>query len=146
MTADERGRLPLVVVPCSRSKLARPAAAARLYTGPFHVAARRAAARLRARRVLVLSARHGLLDLDTVVEPYDQAMGEPGAVTTEALRSQALVMGEGPDTPLVILLLPRAYAEAVGTLWPDAQRPLAGATSRGEQLHRLASLGRLHHP
>lgn len=71
-------------------------------------------------------------------------MGEPGAVTTETLRHQALAKGEGLDTPMVVLLLPRTYAEAVASLWPSAQRLLAEATSRGTQLQRLASLGRPH--
>lgn len=135
-----RHHLPLVIVPCSRAKLDTAAPAGHLYTGPLHAAARRAAERLSARRVLVLSARHGLVDLNTVIEPYDLAMGEPGSVTTETLGRQAAAMGEPPNTPAVILLLPRAYAQAVADLWPGARNPLAGARSRGEQLRRLAAL------
>jgi hypothetical protein len=135
-----RHRFPLVVVPCSRAKLDTPAPAGRLYTGPLHLAARRAAERMRARRVLVLSARHGLVDLDTVIEPYDLAMGDPGSVVRETLARQAAALREPPDTPFVVLLLPRAYAQAVEDVWPSATNPLAGARSRGEQLHRLSAL------
>ena len=131
---------PLVVVPCSRAKLDIAAPAGSLYTGPLHAAARRAAERLWARRVLVLLARYGLVDLDTVIESYDLTMGEPGSVTTETLGRQAVAMGEPPNTPVVVLLLPRAYAQAVAPLWPGAREPLAGARSRGELLRRLAAL------
>lgn len=44
-------------------------------------------------RIFVLSALHGLLTLETVVEPYDLKMGDPGSVDVERVREQAGHMG-----------------------------------------------------
>jgi hypothetical protein len=67
--------------------------AGELYTGSCHRAARRAAETLtqgaRAGRVLILSARWGLVELDEQIAPYDLWAGEKGAVTSERIRRQA---------------------------------------------------------
>ncbi|WP_447002479.1 hypothetical protein ACRAKI_22465 [Saccharothrix isguenensis] len=39
--------------------------------------------------VLILSARHGLLDLDTRVEPYDQRMSERDAAREAVVADQS---------------------------------------------------------
>ena len=87
--------------------------------------------------VLVLSARHGLVGLDEVIEPYDLRMGEPGAVGVEQLRRQAAAMGllGHPD---VVVLGGRRYVAAGRQVWPDARAPLEGSRGIGEQLARLA--------
>ena len=65
---------PLVLIPCSGAKLDHPAPAGQLYTGSLHVLARRAADRIvtdHGGRVMVLSAKHGLIGLEQIVAPYD---------------------------------------------------------------------------
>lgn len=70
------------IIPCSDAKLAHAAPARHLYTGTqFRHTLRAVEAMLEpGDRVLVLSALHGLVALDTVLHPYEQRMGAPGSV------------------------------------------------------------------
>lgn len=69
----------LIVVGCGDAKLAHAAPARELYTGSLFIDHLRLATRL-ARgadgRVVILSAKHGVLDLDTVIEPYDVTLAD----------------------------------------------------------------------
>lgn len=105
------------VIPCGAGKIDVPAPARDLYTGSMfrHTLENAlravdldAAAGLGDGRVLILSAKYGLVDLDTVLEPYDLRMGDKGSVTAETLTAQALALGIdwGAD---VYALLPRPY-------------------------------------
>lgn len=114
------------VVPCGAAKLDHAAPARELYTGSGFrhtlTAAQAAAAGDEAdgrgpARVLILSALYGLLELDTVIEPYDLKMGGPDSVTADELvaQAEALGMGWGPgsdnaDLPgEVYAMLPKRY-------------------------------------
>jgi hypothetical protein len=130
----------LIIVGCGRTKAPTPTLAGALYTGSYHAACRRAAAAL-ARQddtVMILSAKHGLLDLDEHVAPYELTLGQPGAVTADQVRQQATERGllMAPVT----VLAGRAYARLVTEVWPGAAQPLAGTRGIGEQLHRLARM------
>ncbi len=160
------------VVPCSRQKLDRPAPARELYVGKmfrhtFVNAERSAAADTAAgcgpARVLILSGKYGLIDPDTVIEPYDLKMGAPGSITVETLAEQALEHGIdwGPFRPTeVYALLPKEYFRRLdaalrthdvyvqdvyeGTASIGEQRrvnALAGATGLGTAGRALAGLG-----
>lgn len=143
----------LVVVPCSAAKHWQPAPAGELYTGSFYKLARAAGDALVERlggRVVILSALHGLLELEQLVEPYDQRMGEPGSVapSTVALQLVQQLQGAGAQLHTVVALLPRGYRvvleQAVEQL-PVAARPrvvdvLEGAAGVGYQRQRLAQL------
>lgn len=62
------------LVGCAAQKLDRPAPARELYTSPlFRLAL--AYAEARCLRVYVLSALHGLVQLDQVLEPYEHRLG-----------------------------------------------------------------------
>ena len=63
--------------PCGSRKLDHRAPAADLYTGSYHRACRKTADALRPDRLLILSARYGLLDLDDIIEPYDTPTAPP---------------------------------------------------------------------
>jgi len=63
----------LVLVSCGSEKLDRPAAAKDLYTGSLFRACRRYAER-RGDDWIITSAKHGLVDPDKVLEPYEQKM------------------------------------------------------------------------
>jgi hypothetical protein len=65
----------IIVIPCSKQKLALPALVHALYTGP-HFKAALAWARTVARdeRIIVLSALHGLVRLNESLPPYDYTM------------------------------------------------------------------------
>lgn len=100
---------PIVVIACGAAKLTHAAPAAELYTSGHFILMLRAAHRLadsQGGRVLVLSALHGLVELDTVLAPYDVKMGAAGCVTPDVLAGQLGVLGATSITTL----LPRAYA------------------------------------
>ena len=135
-------QLDLVVVPCGGRKLSAAAPAGELYVGSYHRACRRAAAALAPRRTLILSARHGLVDLDQVLAPYDTTFSDPDAVTADHVADQADQLGLRA-APGVVLLAGRRYVAATRLAWPHALDPLAGSRSMGEQLARLAAISRL---
>lgn len=113
------------VVPCGGKKLDHAAPARELYLGQMFRHTYDNVDRL-ARldeqegrgpaRVLILSAKHGLVDPETVLDPYDLRMGAAGSVTADVLLAQALQFGIGWDDPdgwptgrEVYALLPRPY-------------------------------------
>jgi hypothetical protein len=133
--------MPVIVVGCSRAKEPGRLPAGRKYLGSFHHAARRAAAVIAARtggQVLVLSARHGLVTLDTEVDDYDLSIGDPGAVTAARIAEQAATLGI--TGAAVTVLAGRRYADLISQVWTDAARPLDGARGIGEQRARLKAI------
>lgn len=130
---------PVVVIPCSGPKLDHAAPAGELYTGSLHTHARRTADALTVHggTVLVLSALHGFLPLDQVIEPYDHTWKEAGSVTVEELYAQAAALGlTGAD---VVLLTPDQYTQRAAAVWPRARTPLAHL-GIGRQRGRLTAL------
>lgn len=111
------------VIPCSAEKLPRPAPARDLYTGPMYrhtlAAAEAAAGGPGGGRILILSARHGLICPGAELEPYEQRIGRPGAVSAGRVTEQARDLGIGWESR-VFALLPRAYFR----LLDEALRPL----------------------
>lgn len=107
------------VVPCAAAKRDRPAPARSLYvSGHFRLvlAAAEAEAAATTRdlgtpaRVWILSARHGLVDPDTVLAPYDVTIGGPDAVDAFDVAAQILRAAVRPDDSFWTLL-PRAYRD-----------------------------------
>lgn len=131
----------LVVVPCGARKLDHRARAGDLYVGSYHRACRRAAEALRPDRVVILSARYGLLGLDDEIDPYDTPHGAAGAVTAAMLYGQARQRGITDLDPVVVLGGARHVALATA-VWPHARTPLAGTRGMGEQVARLAAMAR----
>ncbi|MFF3460464.1 DUF6884 domain-containing protein [Streptomyces sp. NPDC002730] len=137
---DESAAGPVVVIPCSGAKLDHAAEAGKLYTGLLHQRARKTADAFTAAggTVLVLSALHGFLPLSQVIEPYDHRWKDPGSITEEELRAQAVELGL-MDAEDVILLTPGEYTAHAAAVWPHARTPLAHL-GIGKQLGRLAAL------
>ncbi|MFG2358383.1 DUF6884 domain-containing protein [Streptomyces sp. NPDC048521] len=131
----------LVVIPCGARKLDHRARAADMYIGSYHRACRRAAEALRPDRLVILSARYGLLDLDDEIEPYDTPHGAVGAVTVGLLRDQARTRGIVALDPVVVLGGAR-HVTLARSVWPHALTPLSGTRGMGEQLARLAAMAR----
>ena len=129
------GREVVVVVPCGGRKRTRPVPAGAMYVGSYHQACRRYARRIGADRVLVLSARHGLVELHERIEPYELRMGRPGCVGVETLRLQAERLGIRHAA--VVVVGGREYVERAVAVWPDALAPLRGCRGIGEQLARM---------
>lgn len=119
--AEDQDAAPIVVIPCGAQKLDEPAPAGELYTSQHFQLVLRAARRVaeeQAGRVLILSARHGLVDPDAVLAPYDVKMGDPETITPAAIAGQLRAIR--PTT--ITTLLPRAYGQAL-----DEAAELAGA-------------------
>lgn len=130
---------PVVVVPCSGTKLDRPAPARELYTGSYHRAAMRAGETLTAPgRIVILSGLHGLVGPWQVLAPYGQRIDQPGAIDVEQLARQ--VAARGMDRNPVVVLAGRIYADRLVQAGVTAVRPLDGTRGIGEQLARLAAI------
>jgi hypothetical protein len=143
------------VIPCAAEKVDRATTAAELYTShQFRYTLRKvlteAAATERAGlgpvRVLILSAAHGLLELDDVVGPYDLKMGERGSVTAEAVANQADALGITFGHQ-VYAFLPAVYRDVLtAAMWSldvATQDVYEAAPGIGYQRGVLASLERL---
>ena len=154
------GRI-LFVVPCGRAKLARPAPARELYTGAMfrfalsvvEAEAEHTTALGMDTHVAIFSARHGLLDPDIEVEPYEQAMTHPGSITADAVADQLAGLCAEHDAE-AYAFLPKAYLARLRAaaivldqrrdsrfLVHDVYEATAGI---GEQRRVLANLGRSH--
>lgn len=107
--------MTVYVIPCGAEKRPHAAAARELYVGQMFTntlsaAMQRAANDGPPARVLILSARHGLIDPDTIVEPYDQRIDAQGAIDAETVAEQAAAFGIDWDADdNVYALLPRPY-------------------------------------
>lgn len=127
---------PLIVVGCGARKRASAAPAADLYTGPYFSACMAAATAIAPREdIVILSARYGLLALDEQAEPYDQTLGQPGAISARQLAGQAERRGLA-GRPVTALCSAR-YAALLRQVWADVSTPLAGL-GIGRQRHVLA--------
>ena len=132
----------LVIVPCGAKKQTAEEVceAGEMYVGSYHQACRRAAEALAEDgcRVLILSAKYGLLRLTDYIARYDLRAGDPGAITGEALREQAhKLYATGAQ---VTILGGAEYVRLAREVWPDAEAPLSGCRGIGEQLARLAGI------
>lgn len=131
---------PLVVIPCGVAKARHRSPAGLLYTSGVHRLAQRAARALTGPdSIRILSAKHGLLPLDQLVDPYDLRLGEPESVTPDELREQAGKQGL-LGRPDVVVLAGRDYTRLVLEVFPHAVAPLAGTGGIGDQRHRLARI------
>lgn len=106
----------LFVIPCGAAKLPHPSHARSLYTGAMfqycltvvEEEAELAGAAGHNVAVRILSARHGLLDLDTRVEPYEQRMTDRDAVPTAVVAGQLMPLVQAIGTE-IHAFLPRPY-------------------------------------
>jgi hypothetical protein len=108
----------LVIIPCAAAKVDHAAPAAELYASEnfahMLVAARAVAADHtaftgEAAKVMILSAEHGLVELDQVLTPYDIKMGKAGCVGTELVIDQLVALAPAS----IATLLPSAYLQPV---------------------------------
>ena len=123
-----------------RSKLPQAAPAADLYTGQaFKLASQ--LARLRSTRWAILSAKHGLVEPDAVIEPYDLALRDASLDKRRAWGSRvsAALHARGYRGERCIILAPRAYvvpilADSLGSnMFEHYETPLRGL-GIGQQL------------
>ncbi|MBA8925921.1 hypothetical protein BC739_003120 [Kutzneria viridogrisea] len=161
---DMGAEVKLFIVPCGGAKLDHAAPARDLYTGSAFRQVL-AAVRLEAEatalecavttRVMILSARYGLVDLDQVLSPYDVTMTSPDSITAAELAAQvAALVSEGGEWEL-FGFLPRAYLARLSaavdlvndwdvvTGWLLVHDVYEAAPGIGYQKQVAASLGKL---
>jgi hypothetical protein len=134
--ADETCRIGLVA--CASQKLLRPAPARELYVSQLFKKAS-AYAELTCDRWYILSAKHGLLRPDEVIEPYDIRLGANHKTSPStylwAARVQEQMAAEfaGLANVKIVALAGEQYRTALhGTPWPH-EIPLKGL-GIGQQL------------
>ena len=106
----------LIVVPCAADKADRPVAARELYVSDNFAHALRAA-ELEAIdtervcgvsvKVMILSARYGLVELDQVLAPYDLRMGQAGSISAAGIAAQLAELAPSA----VMSMCPAAYRD-----------------------------------
>jgi hypothetical protein len=147
--------LTMYVVPCGAAKLDHAAPAAELYTGAHFRYVLNAALELAdgdRSRVRIISALHGLLELDTVVAPYDVKMGDRNSIAVWTVADQLDELHQHTDVH-VVALTPNAYSDKLAAAVRGAGVPMsgvrltqafAGCRGIGEQRGRVAELVRAH--
>jgi hypothetical protein len=141
----------LIVIPCGNKKRPYPARARDLYIGPYfakHLAVAEALARGEANvdgtpRVLIASARHGLVPPDEVVAPYNLHLATLTVPERDALegrmRAQADALGLTHASP-VWVFGGDAYVRLVGGVWHYAARVTPPGLAIGLQMQWLTHL------
>lgn len=121
----------LALVSCGKAKLGVPAPARELYTSPLFKKSRLYAAAI-ALRWFIFSAKHGLLDPRSTIEPYDTTLATAGVQlrrrwarsVTESLRCEVECGDE------VVFLAGRRYIELLApeleSMGATVENPLAG--------------------
>lgn len=140
--------LTIGLVGCASQKLKRPAPARQLYVSPLFKKAS-AYAELTCDRWYVLSAKHGLVHPDTVLEPYDIRLGTNHRTTppihqwAAGVKAQLAEELAGLDNVKLVALAGEQYRTAVYFGAFEYEIPMKGL-GIGQQLgwltERLAEL------
>lgn len=146
-------RFRFAILACSASKAATALPARELYTGALFRQSL-ALAELQADRVLILSAKHGVVEASQVLEPYDQQLptekhrreqwGEQVAlklVQAFGITSRSSIPEGREVGRSVLCLAPQSYVKTIGHLygvdeWSQPLRHLG----IGQQKRKLAEL------
>ena len=127
------------LVSCGAEKLEYPAPARDLYTGPLFTK-QLAYALAQGTPVYVLSAEHGLVDLDDVLDPYERTMEDLDPFETwrwsNRVAAALLTRGHRLRGEHYVILASRAYVEPVADRVSSWTAPLAGK-GIGERLQWL---------
>ena len=132
----------MVIIPCGASKLSHPAPASELYTGSMFADALRTARTMTAdENIRILSAKHGLVRLDHVIEPYEMKMSHKDSVTGFRLVMQLVGLKfEGT----IHALLPKQYlskmTSAANAVNASVVNHYEGCAGIGYQKARLKQL------
>lgn len=126
------------LVACSKTKLERPAPARELYASPlFRLALRYAKAQCEV--VYVASALHGLVELDTVIEPYDLTLTElsPKLRLAWGHRVARELVGHSDET--IVALAGASYMQPIRAALRELERgrAVAGGLQLIEPLHGM---------
>jgi len=104
----------VALIGCGSEKAARTCAARSLYTSALFRAALRWSL-LHCDRVFILSAKHGLLGLDEVIEPYDETLPRDvaGRLAWGRKVGAQIVGAVGEIEARLVVLAGRTYADVI---------------------------------
>jgi hypothetical protein len=143
-------RQTVVLVACAATKLDRPAPAQDLYRSGLFRKARRWAER-HGDRWYILSAKHGLVPPEWLLEPYDRTLNQMTAAERRAWAAQALadlITLTAPGDTHLVFLAGVAYRAQLGVaaerLGYTVEAPLAGL-GIGKQLAWFVQAARREH-
>lgn len=141
-TWDEWPGDTLVVLGCSGAKADHAAPAAELYQGSlFALALKAARALVPDEWIRVLSAKHGFVTLDQVIDPYDITWGDDGAITEADLADQ---VADLPHHSVLVALTCNGYTTRIDQVADgDVVAALAGGRGVGDHRHHLAGAAKL---
>lgn len=109
VTTTRTHRPIVALIPCGSEKADHACRAGDLYTGSTFRMALAAATSdaVEADHVFIVSAKHGLISPDQIIEPYDVKMGDAGSITADEIARQ--IVAAGIDDAEVYAFLPVAY-------------------------------------
>jgi hypothetical protein len=129
--------MTIALISCTKEKLGHAAPAGELYTSQLFRKSLSYARSLQVDRVFVLSAKHGLVPLERVLEPYDESLLTKRAA--ERWRWATMVLDQmhdaGLDGARFILLAGRRYTENL-VPYITSEDPLKGL-GMGQRLRFL---------
>lgn len=131
-----------VIIPCGGVKLSHPAHAYELYIGSMFQDTLRTALTMTDRNnIFILSAKYGLVQLDTVLEPYDLKMGQPGSVSADQVQRDLRKLIDFSTAYTLDALLPKAYLKVLEEATSDwVNSHYEGCRGIGDQKARLAQI------
>jgi hypothetical protein len=130
-----------VIIPCGNSKLGTAAPASEFYTGSMFQDSLRTARKLFSDdRIYIMSAKHGIVPLDKVLEPYDVKLGMEGSIDARTLADSLDEAGiEGTITSLLPKMYDQLFTEAAAGRF-EIDHHFEGSRGIGDQKARLAKL------
>lgn len=132
----------IVLLSCSARKYSSRAAARDMYTSPLFRLQLAYAQNLRPDAIYILSAKYGLLELDMVIEPYDQTLKTMSAHEAQAWASHVLEQLRTRSDfarDHFIFLAGESYRRHLAPRLAHYEAPLAGMPI-GKQLQYLKAL------
>jgi hypothetical protein len=133
----------IVLIACAAKKLAHAAPAKDLYTSQLFRLSYSYAVGLKPDAIYILSAKHGLVSENTVIEPYNVTLNTMSASAIRAWSDAVLDSLRGIadlTTDEVVVLAGDRYRKYLMAHLPNAQVPLEGLRI-GEQLQFLVRNG-----
>jgi len=132
---EKENARPLYLIACSARKLDKPAKARDLYQGQAFTLATKAAA---GADVLILSALHGAVEPDSIIDPYNVTLSDMTKAERAAWTAATAAQLAPHKDREIIVLAGANYAAAVEG-FGNVSKPLQGL-GIGQQLAKLKSL------
>ena len=134
----------LIVVSCGVKKQTTAQRADKMYLGNYHFNCLNYARSIaEPEDIRILSAKYGLLRLNQIVMPYNLTMGDPGCITVEQLKQQAVEQNLTSKTD-VRIVAGLAYAKLVLGVWTEAEWLMKDKGRMGYQKNWLITQTKLN--